>query len=155
MAGDHGRLHKVVFYEASIRIPLIVRWPGHGAAKAVAEEMVESIDVGATLLEAAGVAPMQRGLGRSLRAAPDGPMSDVRDDVLSEVRGEAGVNTFMLRTERYKYALDATGEGYLLHDLEADPDEQVNLIGHPEHQALEAELRERVFRRLLHDQPMR
>ena len=83
------------------------------------------------------------------------PAAKGREDVLSEVRGEEGANTFMLRTERYKYALDASGEGYLLHDLAADPHEQVNLIGHPEHRTIEAELRDRLFRRILQDQPAR
>lgn len=44
MAGDHGRLHKTVFYEASIRIPLMVSRPGHTAAGTTAEGLVESID---------------------------------------------------------------------------------------------------------------
>ena len=157
MAGDHQRLHKVVFYESSIRVPLLVSWPGHTTPGAVADGLAESIDVVPTLLEAAGAPPMLRALGRSLWAALREPPARRRDDVLSEVRAEQGgaVNTLMLRTERYKYALDQEGEGYLLHDLQEDPREQVNLIGHPAHHALEADLRERLFRRLVKCQPVR
>ena len=157
MAGDHQRLHKTVFYESSIRIPLLVSWPGHTAAGAVADGLAESIDVYPTLLAAAGAPSSERALGRSLWPALRDPAARVRDDVLSEVRAEQGepTNTLMLRTERHKYALDQDGESYLLHDLQADPHEQVNLIGHPDHRALEADLRDRLFRRLLKCQPVR
>ena len=32
MWGEHGRWEKFVPYEPSIRVPLLVRWPGHFAA---------------------------------------------------------------------------------------------------------------------------
>ena len=53
------------------------------------------------------------------------------------------------------YAVDQSGQGYLLHDLQSDPQEQVNLLGHPEHRALETELRDRLFRRVVECQPVR
>jgi arylsulfatase A-like enzyme len=160
MAGDHGRLHKTVFYESSIRIPLLVSWPGQTAAGAVAAGLVESIDLVPTLLEAAGAAPARRSLGRSLWPALRDPAATLRDDVLSEVQAGYGApdharNTLMLRTERYKYAVDGNGDGFLLHDLAADPQEQTNLIGHPDCGALEAVLRDRLFRRLVRCQPVR
>lgn len=157
MAGDHQRLHKVVFYESSIRVPLLVSWPGHTAAGTVAGGLAESVDVVPTLLEAAGSPPMSRALGESLWPALRTPSARVRDDVLSEVRSDQGDdrNTLMLRTERYKYAMAQDGEGYLLHDLGDDPHEQVNLIGHPSHRALEADLRDALLRRVVRCQPAR
>ena len=58
----------------------------------------------------------------------------------------------MLCTARHTIAVDQAGRGYLLHNRVADPHEQVNLIGHLDHSATEAELRERLLRRLLRDQ---
>ena len=75
--------------------------------------------------------------------------------MLSEVTSPQDACTFTLRTSRYKYAAGADGAGYLLHDLAEDPEEQVNLIGHPDHRSLEAEMRDRLLRRLLHAQAVR
>ena len=43
-------------YEESLRMPLIVRWPGVTEAGAVDEHMVQNLDYAQTFLEAAGVA---------------------------------------------------------------------------------------------------
>ena len=155
MAGDHDRFHKTVFYDASVRVPLIAAWPGHVAAGAVAPTLAETNDLPPTLLEAAGVdISPTRLLGCSLWPALRQPSATIRDDVLSEVspRPAQRERTTMLCTTTHKYAVDEAGRGYLLHDLAADPDEQVNLIGHPDHAPIEAELRDRLLRRLLHDQ---
>ncbi|TWU55609.1 Arylsulfatase [Rubripirellula reticaptiva] len=60
--GDHGRCHirgKQFLYDGGIRIPLIMRWPGKVDAGQVSNDLVMSIDVCATILEAAGIeAPM-------------------------------------------------------------------------------------------------
>ena len=155
MAGDHARLHKLVFYESSVRIPLIVSWPGHTAAGAVADGLAESMDQAPTILEAAGAPPAGRALGRSLWPLLRDPAARVREDVLSEVTSLQEDCTFMLRTSRSKYAAGEDGAGYLLHDLAEDPEEHVNLIGHPDRRSLEAGMRDRLLRRLLHAQAVR
>ncbi len=56
--GDHGRCHirgKQFLYEGGIRIPMIMRWPGKVSPGQVNDDMVMSIDICATILEAAGV----------------------------------------------------------------------------------------------------
>ena len=56
--GDHGRCHirgKQFLYDGGIRIPMIMRWPGKVGAGQVSEDLAMSIDIGATILEAAGV----------------------------------------------------------------------------------------------------
>lgn len=56
--GDHGRCHirgKQFLYDGGIRIPMILRWPGKVAAGQVNQDMVMSIDICATILEAAGI----------------------------------------------------------------------------------------------------
>lgn len=56
--GDHGRCHirgKQFLYEGGIRIPMIMRWPGKVKPGQVNDDMVMSIDICATILEAAGV----------------------------------------------------------------------------------------------------
>ncbi|MEP3479690.1 MAG: sulfatase [Fuerstiella sp.] len=56
--GDHGRCHirgKQFLYDEGTRIPMIMRWPGKVAAGQVNADMVMSIDICATILEAAGI----------------------------------------------------------------------------------------------------
>ncbi len=56
--GDHGRCHirgKQFLYDGGIHIPMIVRWPGKVDAGQVSDDLVMSIDVCATVLEAAGI----------------------------------------------------------------------------------------------------
>ena len=156
MAGDHGRLHKVVFYESSVRIPLIVSWPGTSAAGAVADGLVESIDRRA---DAAGSRRRRHGgrrPGPLLWPLLRDPAARGREDALSEVRLRAaeGEDTLMLRTSRHKYAPARRG-GLPAPRPGGGPLEQVNLIGHPDRRSLEAALRDRLLRRLLHDHAVR
>jgi choline-sulfatase len=45
-----------------------------------------------------------------------------------------------IRTSRHRYTRHLDGGGEQLFDLEADPDEQLNLAYHPDHQALRNQL---------------
>ncbi len=147
MLGDHGRLHKSVFYESALNIAMTVRWPGHVEGGAVSDALVETIDVFPTLLEAVGAEPSQRCLGRSLWPCLRHPSAEIREDVLSEIH-----DTTMIRTRRWKYACDAQGRGYMLFDLESDPQETSNLIGTPDAAPVEAEMRARLLDRILSTQ---
>ena len=67
--GDHGRCHirgKQFLYDGGIRIPMIVRWPARVDAGQVRNDLVMSIDICATVLEAAGIEPPVRLHGKSL-----------------------------------------------------------------------------------------
>ena len=58
--GDHGRCHirgKQFLYDGGIRIPMIMRWPGKVEPGQVSDDLVMSIDICATILDAAGVKP--------------------------------------------------------------------------------------------------
>ena len=54
--GEHGRWEKFVPYEPSIRVPLLVRWPGHFTAGIDTTRLVSYLDLLPTMLEAAGFA---------------------------------------------------------------------------------------------------
>jgi arylsulfatase A-like enzyme len=57
LLGEHGLFGKRLPYEPSVRIPLLMRWPGRVSAGTVAERLVANIDVAPTVLEAAGIEP--------------------------------------------------------------------------------------------------
>ncbi|MCZ6633748.1 MAG: sulfatase-like hydrolase/transferase [bacterium] len=57
MAGEHGLGGKRVIFEASMRVPLIVRWPDRVAGGRVVDALVDpSVDTMPTLLDLCGIA---------------------------------------------------------------------------------------------------
>ncbi|MDF1789305.1 MAG: sulfatase-like hydrolase/transferase, partial [Verrucomicrobiales bacterium] len=67
--GDHGRCHirgKQFLYDEGTRIPMIMRWPGKVKTGQVNDNLVYSIDICATVLEATDVKPPVRLHGKSL-----------------------------------------------------------------------------------------
>ncbi|UFU03000.1 sulfatase-like hydrolase/transferase [Ruania suaedae] len=139
MLGDHQMLLKgPMMFDCAVRVPLIVRWPGHVPAGAVHEELVEWIDLAPTLVAAAQAEEMPRAQGRDLAPLWSGEHWPDRDWVLSEYRNsgsayDPAVHTTMLRTHDWKLVVhhgatastrDRDGE---LYDMASDPDEQVNL----------------------------
>ena len=66
MLGEHGLWWKHVFYEEAIRVPLIISWPGVIASGHRCSNVVSSIDVSATLVQALGGTGLPGSPGRSL-----------------------------------------------------------------------------------------
>ena len=67
--GDHGRCHirgKQFLYDGGTRIPMIMRYPGKVKSGSVSNDLVMSIDICATILEAAGIDPPVALHGKSL-----------------------------------------------------------------------------------------
>ncbi|MHC4995441.1 MAG: sulfatase-like hydrolase/transferase [Planctomycetota bacterium] len=107
--GDHGAQFsrgKTSVYEAGLRIPLIVRWPGNARAGLAPEELVSTIDLLPTMLGAAGVKTPRDRPGHALqpllagRAAPDWPKH-----VYGVTTGSSPnlyYPQFSVRNERYK-----------------------------------------------------
>lgn len=57
--GDHGDglpRAKRELYDAGLRVPLLIRWPGHLAPGSVDDQLVSFVDLGPTVLSLAGVA---------------------------------------------------------------------------------------------------
>jgi len=157
MLGDHGRFFKSTFYDSSVRVPLMLCWPGQLPAGVVRPHLAQTIDVFDTLLAAAGCEPSRRSLGRSLLPPARDGSAPLRDAAFSEIRfgrldGEGGRLTSMVRSARYKYAVSDAGEALMLFDLAEDPLEQTNLAGDPTQAELRAELDRTIYRWLLSTQ---
>jgi len=159
--GDHWLGEKELFHEESVRIPLIVYDPsdaGRARAGSVVEDLVESIDLVPTFVEAVGgEAPPHLLEGRSLLpllrgATPEG----WRDAVFSEsdfssrgARHTLGLapneaRAFMVRTEDWKLVLYERHPPQLF-DLSNDPRELDDLGADPAHEAKRAELSDMLF----------
>ena len=64
--GEHGWFDKRWMYEESLRMPLVVRWPGATSPGTVDDHLVQNLDFAPTFLAAAGVAIPADMQGRSL-----------------------------------------------------------------------------------------
>jgi len=146
MLGDHGLVYKSRFFESALRVPLVVRWPGRVAAGLRPGALAETVDIMPTLLEAVRAVVPAGCQGRSLWPVLKDPDATLRDAALSAVACARRQNT-MVRTGRWKYAVHEDGTAYMLYDLEEDPGECNNLLGHPDCAEVERDLRRMLFER--------
>jgi choline-sulfatase len=150
MLGERGLWYKMAFFEASARVPLIVRAPGRLAPGRVGEP-VSLLDLAPTLLALCGQGgagePWADTDGVSLMAPLTGEGSRPGGDVAAEYLAE-GVRSpaVMLRRGRHKY-VRCGDDPDQLYDLDDDPAELVNLAGDPAHAELCGILRAEVDRR--------
>lgn len=127
MMGAHGALTKGRFYEESVRVPLVVRWPGKVIAGRSGAP-VQMMDVYPTLVEAGGGTVSPRRFAKSLLPIATGEKERIRPLAVSEI-GDSAPLKIMARDERYKYWADEERE--YLFDLKADPLEQKDLSRNP------------------------
>ncbi|MBS1813494.1 MAG: sulfatase-like hydrolase/transferase [Acidobacteria bacterium] len=96
MLGDHDRWAKSVPYEASVHVPLIVAGPGVHPGR-VSHALINHIDIGATILDFAGVKDTLSLPRKSFRNVLEGKTEKHRDVVRS------GLGSWrIVRDERYK-----------------------------------------------------
>ena len=100
MGGNHGLMSKCVLYEQSVRVPLIVRPPGGRDARVV-DDLVEHLDVPATVRSIASAGAIPGSEGRSLLGYVRGNDPDPRTFSVSENWGFAS-----FETDRYKLIVD-------------------------------------------------
>ena len=157
--GDHGWYDKRFMYEHSLRMPLLLRYPGTVRPGTVKDEMVLNVDFGPTFLALAGVAVPADMQGRSLKPVlEERTPEDWRKSMyyhyyeypaVHSVRRHYGLRTMRYKLIRYYY----WGDEWELFDLEKDPDELNNVYADPAYadvlKSLKAELEEK--RRALGD----
>lgn len=105
--GDHGppfARGKTTVYEAALRIPFIVRWPGVSKTFKT-DAMVSTIDVLPTILDATGIEAPGKMHGRSLRSVVQSPDAPWREYLVGEFHCH-GIRPFYprraIRDHRYK-----------------------------------------------------
>ena len=127
--GQHGYYQKATLFEYSTRVPLIIAGHGIEAPTAATASFAELLDLYPTLTELCHIEPPKCLAGKSLAPILRDPDERVHDDVLTQV--EWPVRGYSLRTKRYRYTeWGVRGKkGCELYDLEADPEELVNLAG--------------------------
>lgn len=134
---DHGHSQKWTMYEQITRVPMIVWAPSRfGKARAV-DALVQQMDLGPTILDWAGIPVPEDWEAVSLSAALDEDADfagrpfvyceQVRDAVLTGCKFMT-----MVRDQTHKLVHFLDEPDGQLFDLEADPDELVNLWNTPD-----------------------
>lgn len=132
IGGAHGTAgHKRLPYTASVRVPFLVRWPGHVARGATSDRLTGIVDVAPTVLDAADLASdraLARMDGRSLLRP------NVRARILLEYFGRTPFPPWAsMRTRTYQYteyyAADRVTTIFReYYDLSRDPWQLRNLL---------------------------
>ena len=150
LEGEHGMVDKRTAHEPSIRIPLLVRFPGLSKGKVV-QQQVLTIDVAPSLLQLCGANPLENIHGRSwVKLVHEGDAS-WRKSWFYEYNYEKQFpytpNVRAVRTDDWKYIHyphgDRSPDKHLpeLYDLKHDPEERLNLANDPKRQKLAAEMK--------------
>jgi len=149
--GEHGLIDKRNAYETSMRVPLLAHCPELFEAATKVEGMVANIDIAPSILDAAGLEAPADMDGRSFVRLATGELasSDWRQELLYEYYWEYNFphtpTMFALRTDKFKFIqYHGVWDTDELYDLEADPDENHNLIFQESFQKQIADYRKRL-----------
>ena len=150
MWGEHGLIDKRVSYEASIRVPMIMQCPDLYNGGKVVEKVIGNIDVGPTILHAAGLGTPDYMDGQSFLELPNRPDMKWRDYFLYVYYWEKNFpqspTQFALRGDRYKYiTYYGLWDVDELYDLQQDPGETKNLIHDPKFSKIAKEMENRLY----------
>jgi choline-sulfatase len=135
MLGEHGMWFKRTFFDESVKVPLIISWPGTWKHRQI-EEVVSLVDLFPTIIEASGYdKPSEMQLqvdGETLVQLIKGNNKNWKNEAIVEYFGGGVINPMlMVRKDNLKYVY-VHGCKPLLFDLKDDPHELHNLSGFTE-----------------------
>jgi choline-sulfatase len=129
MLGEHAVWEKQKFFEGSVRVPLIIRWPkGFQGGRRIAQN-VNLVDLFATLCDLSGL-PLPEGRdSRSLVPLLRDGDAPWENETLSHF----GDDFLMIKRDALKYQSYGPDLPEVLFDLDRDPSERENFIHLPEY----------------------
>jgi arylsulfatase A-like enzyme len=120
--GEHG--HGLLCHEATLRVPLLARWPDRRRAGERSSELVGVVDIAPTLAEALGLEPLAGIDGESFhaRALPAGRGLYFESYQASFTRGWSPITGWLDAAGKYQHSSAPE-----FHDWRADPREERDL----------------------------
>ncbi|NBO90956.1 MAG: DUF4976 domain-containing protein [Planctomycetia bacterium] len=147
--GDRGWYDKRWMYEESLRMPLIVRWPGVVKPGSENKDLVQNLDFAATFLDAAGQKVPGDMQGHSLKPLlegkrPEGWRKSIYYQYFEFPGPHSVAKHYGVRTDRHKLIHYHASNEWELFDLQTDPGERRSVYADPGYQetvkTLKAEL---------------
>ena len=153
--GDFNMLLKGALPFRSItRVPFIWSDPNNRNATS-SDALASTVDLAATILERAGLAPFHGNQGKSFKSAIDGG-EGVRDELLIEYNDggrrlgfKEPARVRALVTKQWRYTIYRDQDWGELYDLIGDPSETDNLWDSADHFEIRAQLAERMNQHLI------
>lgn len=140
--GEHGMVDKRTMHEASIRIPILARYPPIFKQPRTLEQMTLTVDIAPSIVELCGLPPLKKIHGQSFVKLAQGKTSKGRVAFHYEYNYEKQFpytpNVRGVRTDDWKYIHYPHGDGSPdkhqaeLYNLKNDPEERHNLIADPQ-----------------------
>lgn len=148
--GDHGLFDKRFMYEASLKMPFLVRWPGVTKPGSVQEAIATNCDFAETFLDMAG-APIPADMqGRSLVPLMKGEKpADWRTAMYYRYYHDPGDHNtaahYGVCTATHKLIYFWKKDQWECYDLVHDPYEMYNIYGEPSAQPVVEALRKQLY----------
>ena len=136
MFGAQGRRAKNIFYDEAVRVPFLVRWPGHVPAGSISDVCLNTPDIMPTLLSLLDLPIPGEVEGMDLSRCAlgvDGPQPEFAfmQCTGATAAWQDGHEWRALRDKRYTYAVYHVDGRELLFDNQVDPYQMRNLIDDP------------------------
>ena len=145
--GEHGWYDKRWIYEESLKMPLVMRWPGKIKAGTQITQLTQNIDFAPFFLEAAGTIIPKEMQGRSLMPLLQNQDAKWRKDIYYhyyEAGGHGVPAHYGIRGERYKLVHFPRSAEWNLIDLQEDPREMRSEHENPKHENTLREMKARL-----------
>lgn len=147
--GDHGWYDKRWMYEESLRMPLIIRWPGNTAPASTNDHIIQNTDYAATFLDMAGLPIPGDIQGQSIvPLLRNGNPDNWRDVAYYHYYAYPDWHMvqphYGIRSDCYKLIHFYTTDEWELFDLQEDPDEMTNEYLNPEYRDVVNAMEERL-----------
>jgi arylsulfatase A-like enzyme len=147
--GEHGLYDKRIMYEEALRMPFLVRWPGHVHPGSISKGIILNVDFAPTMMASAGLDPHPDMQGRSFMPLLRGILpADWRQSMYYryyyshfETEPHYGVRTYT-----HKLIYFNRIDQWELYDLTRDPQEMDNVYDDPEYRAKAKVLKEELKR---------
>lgn len=143
---EHNRRNKGVPYEASAKIPFLIRWPDKIKEGKIIHTAYTNVDFMPTIL---GLMNVKHDLvmhGTDTSEDFLNSEQDITDDRITYFAKTGGWWVAAV-DNRYKLVLAKDEKPWLL-DIEKDPDELINYYSHPEYQKTATRMQEELFRQM-------